>query len=138
MSRAGPIVALNGGNVYRVASHDQEPSTNITTWRFVQVKHGDGDVQRHLLGNVLGEGRVSTGATRIDLATMKVTTESGRVYGICGSPGRTKTQRFFTHTGSRLEDEWSLKIYREDYSDYVECASDRMAPHQERSMSLQR
>ena len=80
------FIILRDGYLRRVGTPEQEPSPVLVRWRLVQVRHADGSVQRHLYGNVDGEGRITTALTAIDLQTLLVTTSSGRVYAIHGEP----------------------------------------------------
>ena len=80
------FILLRDGYLRRVGTPEQEPSPVISRWRLVQVRHADGNVQRHLYGNVEDEGRITTAVTTMDLQTLLVKTSSGRVYAIHGEP----------------------------------------------------
>ena len=85
MTQTPRTVVLSDGYVRRIAVQD-EAATQISNWRFVAVKHSDCTVQRHLVGRVDSEGRLSTGVHSLNLQTMRATTASGRVYEVVGDP----------------------------------------------------
>lgn len=65
-----------------------EPVTVLSRWKLVQITGNDGRRSRHLVGRADFEGRVCSAIVSIDLAAMRVTTISGRVYELDGPPGR--------------------------------------------------
>ena len=86
-ARPDYVAMPHGYYVRRVRASSEEPSSTLVRWRLAQVRHADGSVQRHLRGNMNGEGRISTRVSAIDLETMHVTTATGRIYCLDGPPG---------------------------------------------------
>lgn len=77
----------NSFGIHKIEPVDQQPVTKITRWLLVEVLRSDGSLTRHLVGRAMGEGRVSSAITEIDLERMRLTTKSGRVYVIDGPSG---------------------------------------------------
>ncbi|MDO8776453.1 MAG: hypothetical protein Q7K57_48620 [Burkholderiaceae bacterium] len=91
------------GGVWPLASPADEPEIVVQDWEIHEVQlPGRPDRTRHVVG-LQGwhrEGLVSSAITAIDAATLKVTTESGRVY-ILG-----------TRTGGNLDSEYVWNRWR--------------------------
>lgn len=73
--------------VHKIEPVDQQPVTKMTRWLLVEVLRSDGSLTRHLVGRAMGEGRVCSSITEIDLERMCATTKSGRIYVIDGPSG---------------------------------------------------
>lgn len=80
------IVSVSGG-VHAVAPVSDEPKTVLTRWSLREVTHHDGKRTRHLVGWAEYEGRMCSAIVSFDLATLRVTTTSGRQYHLEGPPG---------------------------------------------------
>lgn len=87
MPKRADYVVLADGFVRRVQTAWEEPSVSLVRWRLTRVRHADGSVHRHVMGNGNGEGRISTRLHTIDLDAMSVTTRTGRIYRLLGSTG---------------------------------------------------
>lgn len=64
-----------------------EPVTFLSSWQLVELKNGDGQRTRHLIGCADFAGRVSTDLVAFDVLALRATTQSGRVYVLEGPPG---------------------------------------------------
>ena len=75
------------GYVHQIDSVQSQPQTDLTHWQLMKVRNKDGKFSRHLMGRADGEGRMSTDIVSLDVAQLRATTQSGRVY-VLGRPGR--------------------------------------------------
>jgi hypothetical protein len=75
------------GGVHAIPDVSVEPETVLTRWSLRQVIDLGGKRSRHLVGWADFEGRVCSSIVSLDLASLHVITESGRLYHLAGPPG---------------------------------------------------
>jgi hypothetical protein len=85
MSTFEDILAAALHNIVPVAD---QPETHMTEWRLFRVLRANGKRTRHLIGRADWEGRVSSDIVEFELAALRATTQSGRVYHLDGPPGQ--------------------------------------------------
>lgn len=83
----GYVAVYITGGVHAIPAVSAEPETVLTRWSLRQVIGLDGKRSRHLVGWAEFEGRVCSSIVSLDLAKLKVITESGRLYHLAGPPG---------------------------------------------------
>ena len=81
------FMEIMGGTVHAIESVQAQPCSLMTQWRLFQVQV-KGRRSRHLVGRADGEGRVCSPIVVMDLAALRVTTQSTRLYQLQGPPGR--------------------------------------------------
>lgn len=71
--------------IWRTSQVSEQPTIQLSRWSVMETQTGD----HHLVGYNMRdrEGRVSTAISGFNPATSEVTTRSGRVYQLYGSPG---------------------------------------------------
>ena len=66
--------------LHAIESVQSQPQTVLTHWQLIKVRDKHGGFSRHLTGRAGGEGRVSSDIVALDVARLRATTRSGRVY----------------------------------------------------------
>lgn len=99
---AAMLAEAVAASVHMIVPVDIEPSTDMTRWRLFQVRRLDGKRTRHLVGRADREGRVCSAIVAMDLQALRMTTESGRVYQLHGSPGRDSDAEYVFGTWKRF------------------------------------
>lgn len=91
------IDAIVASSVYRPASVEQEPCTNLTQWQVYEVTQGS-VITAHFVGCARYEGRVSSAVQEYDHVTKTGRTSSGRLYKLVGEPGHNKDAMYVFNT----------------------------------------
>lgn len=99
---AETVADMRSDSVHAIAPVEFEPSTAMTRWRLFQVRRLDGKRTRHLVGRADREGRVSSAIVAMHLQALRMTTESGRVYQLHGSPARDSDAEYVFGIWKRL------------------------------------
>lgn len=96
---------------------EDEPSVTITDWRIFEVI-GGGRTTRHFVGynDSEQEGRVSSAIQNFDIATMKGTTNSGRVYQLSGRPYYNREADYVWDYWKKLNEIENEKDVTDDYA----------------------
>ena len=96
---------------------EDEPSVTITDWRIFEVI-GGGRTTRHFVGynDSEQEGRVSSAIQNFDIATMKGTTNSGRVYQLSGRPYYNREAGYVWDYWKKLNEIENEKDVTDDYA----------------------
>ena len=94
-------------SVRNIHCDEEGHAVTLDTWQVLELANG----ARHLIGYSLAryEGRVSTEVVFLNIATLRVTTASGRAYELRGLPGASDGARYVWQRFARINaiEQWS-------------------------------
>lgn len=88
-------------SIWRPASTQDEPTTEVTSWKVLRATFGENDTSDHVVGWA-GVGRVSSAIKDKRLDEGVVLTKSGRQYKLSGPSGLNQDALYVWHNWCNL------------------------------------
>lgn len=108
-------------SIWRPNSVQEEPITEITSWKVLRATFGENDVSDHVVGWA-GEGRASSAIKEKRLDEGVVVTGSGRQYKLTGPSGLDQDALYVWHHWCNTNGVLAFVDVSDEYAEAMEAA----------------